>query len=142
MIGSLSFLSPAQTENSSVEITFTLNGVQVPAPNHVTLTIEGHDTALALNHGSFAVPRRVMQADETEYFGFSVDLSVDRLHMDLPTHAFRSPVWTVLLNDRRFPLEYRTAIPNGWKSKSSCIFTFSGQGEGTYFVSHTCRTKK
>jgi hypothetical protein len=134
--------SSAQISELSVGISISLNGVLVPAPEQVTLTVEGHDISVPLNNGRFAVPQRIIQADKTEFFGFSMTIPGNHLHIDLPTYAFKSGAWKVILNDRRFPHEYQYAMPKGWKPKSTCVFSFLDLGgESTFLISNNCRSK-
>jgi hypothetical protein len=134
--------SSAQVSYPSVELSISLNGVPVPAPGQATLTVEGHDISVPLNNGRFAVPQRIIQADKTEFFGFSMTLPGNHLHIDLPTYAFKSGAWKVILNDRRFPHEYQYAMPKGWKPKSTCVFSFLDVGgESTFLIGTNCRVK-
>ena len=122
-----------------VSLTVKLNGKVERLPDAVTLSYDSHSVQVPIRNGHFDIPSEVLTKEKVT---FSTTVGTDKIRVtDIYGGKFGSENWTLILEDRRFDVEF-LPMPKGAKVRSSCVLVFESKaGERTILFDSHCRSK-
>ncbi len=131
-----------QEKAAVVKLVVKHDGKEEPTPDHVTLSIDKHSVQIPVRAGRFEVPPEFVSAPKVT---FAVDVEGDHILVpNLSGTLFTAEDWALLLAERRYDEDYRSAVPRGAVIRRSCILVFESpdMDPGRVVFYSACRTKQ